>query len=998
MRRPRLRALALSIKASATTQTGHPEAALLLHRQALAIRRKFLGEKHLETANSYQNIGNCLLLLGRSQEAGIVLKKALRIKELVFQKNAPELVRVYNSMGQFYRSEYKYKQAAFYLDRALQIVEKQFGSESLQIIPRLLALADLYSAENNHDAALTFLHRAYSIQVDSVWGDEVTKLKLLKNLGIAFAAKGEYVEALNWLNVALQKAETNFKFSQDVRCDVLLSIGNVLLEQGDFTAAELTLRNALTGFPERNSTRADVLNSLGLALRYRSRPEALDTLVAAGNLFLQAASNPDNQQTIAGVWLNVGKCLLDRSEYQSALYYFEKGLMHLEGAPKSSAARAACLDEIGVCEVKLGKANKALGIWKALLSDRHSLPVSVVFSIYYHRGDYYRQQKNWEAATVDFNAALAALQNRSSALDSSFPYELTQALTGLASVHLDKAKQNNLVADWAQALDWAQQAIEALHQLKTQIRNSRSNIELQQIFDKPFDIAVTANLALGRTEAAWLVTEAFKSNFLQKLRWQSSARANFLMPSGWLKNDVAWNNTLAYYQHALSGHNPQTPERKAALVDSIQRISARISQLRQNISQQYPEVYRYLYEPELPTLSALQTELGAEQSVLSYHWVDVDQVIAFVIRHDTIAYLKLDIGVKGVTDIISFFEYCAQNPYRLSETIRSSYCEAMVSTGHSLYLKLVAPLEKILGKQVLIVPDASLCLLPFEALITQPGALAYRMDQHRFWLLNHNISYAHSAAVWMTVRHRKSVSGKKQLLAVAPDFTINTNGLSVLQNNQREAESVCNVTNGTNLGGQKAIKPTFMKQANLYAAIHLATHGVMNDQEPFDSYIAFTEQPDDSAGSNLLFVSDIYNSSFPTELIVLSACQTASGQLYRGEGLLSIAQAFQFAGAQSFVASLWNVDDRRTPALMESFFIKLWQKIPKNEALTQAKINYLMAHKGLDAHPCFWAGLLLSGNEKPLTQVGKQYWWWLGVAMMAIGVFGIWCYRRFFKP
>ncbi len=172
----------------------------------------------------------------------------------------------------------------------------------------------------------------------------------------------------------------------------------------------------------------------------------------------------------------------------------------------------------------------------------------------------------------------------------------------------------------------------------------------------------------------------------------------------------------------------------------------------------------------------------------------------------------------------------------------------------------------------------------------------------------------------------------------------------------------------------------------------------MDDQEPLASFVAFTELPNDSAGSNLLYVSDIYSASFPSELMVLSACQTASGQLYRGEGLLSIAQAFQFAGAQSLVASLWNVDDKRTPALMQDFFKNLWQKMSKNEALNLAKRDYLKANLGLDAHPCFWAGLLLTGNEMPLTQTGGWNWWWVLIGRCAgmLGLFSL-RYRRFKK-
>ncbi len=636
-RQPRLRALALSLQASATTQTGLPANALLLHRQALALRRKFLGETHLETANSYQNIGNCLLLLGRSDEAGVALKKAVGIKERCFQPMAPELIRIYNSIGQYYQGVFDFNKAHYYLDRALAIAEKQFDQNDLQIIPRLLALADLHAAENNHDAALLKLHRAYNLQANTPWEDHATKTTLLKNLGNAHAAKGDYTEALQWLNAALQYSEQHPAIAEASRSDLNFSIGNVLLDQGDFAAAEISLRSALAGLPQRNSARADVLNSLGLALRYRGRSDAIDTLVVAGNLYLRTQHNPVGQQAVAGIWLNVGNCHLDRNEYVAAQYYFEKALDHLRQVPGSAATAAACWDKIGVCHLATGQAAAAAAIWQRLLHDSHSLPLTVIYSVRYHRGELFRQQQQWSAAASEYEQMLETLQASGPTLHTPFPYEYAQTLTALAQLWQAKAlTESDPVSDWTKALNWAQQAVEALQRLKMQVRVGRSAIELQQIFDTPFDVAVAADLALGKPEAAWYFAELFKSNFLQKLSWQAGKRADFRLPVNWIKNDIAWNNALAYYQRVRYESTAQSPARQAALTDSIQRISERLYQLRQEISKLYPTVYRYLYQPELPTLSAVKQGLGATQTLLSYHWGAPDQLCAFVIRRDTI--------------------------------------------------------------------------------------------------------------------------------------------------------------------------------------------------------------------------------------------------------------------------------------------------------------------------------------------------------------------------
>lgn len=994
-RKPRLRALALSLQASATAQIGKREAALFLHRQALALRLKSLGARHLETANSYQNIGNCYLTMDLPEQAGPFLKKALAIKENLLPQGSPQLIRIYNNVGQYYLDQSSFVKAQPYFESALAIAERQFGPLQLQLIPRLVTLADLYSAENKQDRALNLLQRAFRIQKDSNWEDVSMKVMLLQKLGVAYGANGAYEEALKWLDEALQLTEQQLTPELGIRSNILTCIGKVLLDLGDFKAAEDNLRSALPSLPGRNKNRAEALKALGLALRYQDRRDAVDTLVVAGNIFLGFVHSSADRKTVTGVWMNIGSYFLDRHEFQAALYYFKKAFDYVHNAAGAADETAACLDKIGVCYMNMNREDSASIIWTKLLENKH-LSQALVYSVFYHSGELNLRQENWETAFSCFQKALGMLKGAGPIEYLPFPFEYAQAFTAMARVFRAKAQQHNDPADWQQALNWAEQAIETLNRLKTQLHAASSAIELQQIFDTQFDIAVTANIALNKPEAAWRFSEMLKGNFLQKLSWQAALSSNFRLPQDWVKNEIAWNKALLYYQRLRLESTEQSAEKQAAFADSVQRISARLYQLRSDISSRFPEVYKLLYEPDIPALADVQATLSTDQSLLVYHWGAPERLYAFIIRRDSFFVHTLTTTADTPHDILSFIQLCAENPYDLPDTARTAYCDELVSLGQSLYTQLVAPLEPMLRTQVLIVPDASLCLMPFEALIVQRNASSYRMDQHRYWLQAHSISYVHSAAVWSTMQHRPLPEGKQPILIVAPDFAQNTRGLAELKYNQSEAASVKSATKGNTLLGSAARKSAFIESADRYAALHLATHGVMDDRDPLKSYIAFTERLNDSPDSNLLYVSDIYSASFQTELVVLSACQTASGHLYRGEGLISIAQAFQFAGVQSLVASLWNVDDQRTPALMESFFKNLWKKMPKNLALTKAKCSYLEAHRGLDAHPCFWAGLLLTGSEKALTHTGSGYWPWVfgGLSILLVMLIAFQLYRN----
>jgi CHAT domain-containing protein len=173
----------------------------------------------------------------------------------------------------------------------------------------------------------------------------------------------------------------------------------------------------------------------------------------------------------------------------------------------------------------------------------------------------------------------------------------------------------------------------------------------------------------------------------------------------------------------------------------------------------------------------------------------------------------------------------------------------------------------------------------------------------------------------------------------------------------------------------------------------LATHGVTNDQNPQASFIAFSPSP---RGDDRLFAAEVYNHNFPADLVVLSACQTASGKLLRGEGLLSVAKAFQYAGAKCVVASLWNVDDRQTPSLMSDFFTALWKGEAKNQALCSARQVFLDKNEGLSAHPFFWSGFVIYGDESPLTTLSPWPLYAMGILFAALCIYFLYIKRKMY--
>jgi CHAT domain-containing protein len=147
-----------------------------------------------------------------------------------------------------------------------------------------------------------------------------------------------------------------------------------------------------------------------------------------------------------------------------------------------------------------------------------------------------------------------------------------------------------------------------------------------------------------------------------------------------------------------------------------------------------------------------------------------------------------------------------------------------------------------------------------------------------------------------------------------------------------------------------------------YRIIHFATHGLLNDEHPLLSGLAFSLVDENGAPQDgYLRMHEIYNLRLPADLVVLSACQTALGEEIKGEGLVGLTRGFMHAGAQRVVASLWRVDDQATADLMKRFYRgMLKENLRPAAALRAAQIE--MSKISRWSSPYFWASFVLQGE------------------------------------
>jgi CHAT domain-containing protein len=271
---------------------------------------------------------------------------------------------------------------------------------------------------------------------------------------------------------------------------------------------------------------------------------------------------------------------------------------------------------------------------------------------------------------------------------------------------------------------------------------------------------------------------------------------------------------------------------------------------------------------------------------------------------------------------------------------------------------------------LIVVPDGSLHLLPFAALLNGDGKS-----------LNMHVAVvsAPSASTYFALRTAQRTSATRPFLGIAytkprpaPTQTASAAVRGVLDlrgadlkpiefgSEEVKAAAAALGQGSVALDGDQASESILKSEPlSSFKVIHVAAHGIGNESEP--DRAALILFPGDANEDGLWQAREIRRSKLNADLVVLSACDTGTGRLAGQEGIMNLARAFLTAGAKSVIASLWSVNDRTTATLMESFYEHLSAGLPVREALRQAQLDFVKTY-GDKAHPYYWAGFEVIGD------------------------------------
>ncbi len=341
-------------------------------------------------------------------------------------------------------------------------------------------------------------------------------------------------------------------------------------------------------------------------------------------------------------------------------------------------------------------------------------------------------------------------------------------------------------------------------------------------------------------------------------------------------------------------------------------------------------------------LKALFLKLEQQKSVLVEFFSGSEYLYSFTIQNQKIEFKKIENKQFSNIKISKFIDFFA-NPDAISNAISS-----FNSTGNELYKMLQLP-NKSVPKNLIIIPDGLLNFVPFEALITKKSVTT-NFSKMNYLLKDLVVSYNNSASFYL--KEKLISNSNKTVLGIFPAFK---NSAFELSFSKTELQSLKSNFKGNYFENTTATFSNFKKNASNFPILHLCTHADAGDTESPAS-IKFFEKD--------VMYSELYSLNIKPDLVVLSACETGIGKLYKSEGAMSVARGFQFAGAENLLFSLWKVNDYTTSIFMADFYRNIKENKSFSEANRQAKLDFLNNKQISNSKksPYYWSAFVYYGT------------------------------------
>jgi CHAT domain-containing protein len=362
-------------------------------------------------------------------------------------------------------------------------------------------------------------------------------------------------------------------------------------------------------------------------------------------------------------------------------------------------------------------------------------------------------------------------------------------------------------------------------------------------------------------------------------------------------------------------------------------------------------------------------------AVIVYTYIDDSLQLNLFGKQHKFEELKTQIEINKLQELIHDVNYLYSSKFSnrapslrgaKPKDISTNYAELKTSLNELNTILLPNELNLTEYDHIIFVPIFNIATLPFSAFKIGDSYLidkmSYSIAPNLFELLYSNDNnrvkfgeyYGEVEYYWLNA-----------LFVANPNYPTNLEWeFPDLPGAEHEVDYVIEKANPlkfNKLYGKDATKEEVLKDICEYDLLYFATHGISNSKSPMDH--SFIVLADNGTDKSYLSLREIMNTrltcKLKADLVVLSACQTGLGMSHKG-GVIGLARAFQIAGANHVLMSLWNISDKETATLMQFFFneLEIAKTLMPHEALRQAILKY---KNTVNNDPKYWAAFSIFG-------------------------------------
>lgn len=684
---------------------------------------------------------------------------------------------------------------------------------------------------------------------------------------------------------------------------------------------------------------------------------------------------------------NLGLVYMDLGESDDALASFELSKMHImKNSGKNNASYSWCLNMMG--QVYLKKTENASDLNRFL---NNKIKNTILALDYYQQAlcaispgytnlDYTDNPQIENA--IDKTQLLVSLKNKA------------EALSELSELEEKTGNKKLCAKNLKDALSAYQLSAKVIHLIRTGFINQESRLVLAENEHSVYLGAVNAAVNLFELtkekkyfEQAFEFSERSRStDFLTMVR-NSRAKEFGGMPDSLLQKETDLKSEIAAYKSFVFTESTKPKQD----LPKVERWKTKIFDLEQSYSKlialfekEYPKYYAFKYADPIVSLDEVQSKLKPREALIEYvvkepHNGKDGEIVSFLITNNKYQIHKQAIDSSFERSVNLFLQFLKNGS--VFNTRKSDYIQYSTN-AFKLYRWLISPISsEVGGYRLVVVPDGKLSYLPFDAFLTSsPDTSKMNFRGLKYLVYDHAVSYSYSATL-LYYYFNSNKKADRELAAFVPKYDGETIDLNMVEKTMRdqlfplpgaklEAAGITKLIDGQVYIGDDATVENFKANAGNYDILHLAMHTVINDSLPLYSKLVFSPG---KAGDGWLNTYEVYNMSLKSRLTVLSACNTGSGRLQKGEGVMSLARAFLYAGCPSIVMTLWSVEDESSANLMIDYYKNLLSGYSKDEALRKAKIKHIQTADPLKAHPYYWLGYVSIGDQRALYQTKTIY-------------------------